>query len=118
MTTRICFNFKAPKKDASGAVVSDAEPSGVEELKPFLDNTCTMILKHGDLVNPILDLDDKTLLSKGEMQDKVAECKRWLKEDLPAAFGMSKSAAARQIAWSDTGCGQMPDTARGRSAST
>jgi hypothetical protein len=109
MTTRICLNFKAPKKDASGAVVSDAEPCGIDDLKPFFTATATMILKHGDVVNPILDLDDKTLLTKGEMNDKVAECKRWIKGDLAAAFSLTKTAAAKQIAYSDTGCGQMPD---------
>ena len=62
MTTRICLNYKNPKKDDSGGVVPDYEPSGVEELRPFLDGqtyggTSTMILRHGDMVNPILDLD-------------------------------------------------------------
>ena len=39
MTTRICLNYKNPKKDDSGGVVPDYEPSGVEELLPFLDGS-------------------------------------------------------------------------------
>ena len=69
MTTRICLNYKNPKKDDSGAVVPDYESSGVEELRPFLDGqtygvTSTMIVRHGDMVRdtPIDPMNSGRLL--------------------------------------------------------